>query len=1075
MAEQTFRSPGFFEREIDLSGQEVEPTGTPAGVIGTAERGPAFIPVTVGSISDFTARFGDLDPERAGPYAVNEYLKWKDAVTFMRVLGAGSNDTSSEISNTRTYGIVSKAGFKATAKTYTRTDDAGVDHTLTTGQPVFLQAQHYISASVEGFAFPQFSDNSSFLVTAASASNVAYVTRAMILPSTGSRIIITDMTASTAWPPSPESTTGDDPINFPNNVCHLARDSSKDFYRKFRIIVSSSAGAVWANDDNIPGCRMYTASLNPTSDDYISRVLNTDPTDFQEKQHLLYLDFPVEHELAPIREILGGTAYSVANSTIMLCSGSGVTNAEGGQSDTYGNSFGRFDTRYTTPQTPPIISQPFGSTEYDLFHFETISDGAYGSDQLKISIANIRASTDENYPYSQFEVQVRKFGDSDEAKEVIETFPDVSLDPKSDRFIGKQIGDFKPRFNFDSLDLDEQRIVVSGKYPNISRYIRVVLNQKVYDGEVPRDATPFGFRGIPVLKTSDSMTDDANTVLEGRDNLQLGNKMKMDWIGSTDVVGRRVCGMVENRLSGSILPPLPLRFKVTKGNVPQTAGPYIGYPSSKERADSRLYWGTKYLRCGDENTVSNAGLNPNAGTLINETVRSYGKFQGIIGLDNLVTGTGADVFNDNKFTMARVALSTTAMTNLTGSAGQHMLEAAYLRDKYPESTKYTINDGLTSGRFTFATLIASSSVKFNRFTPYAKFTIPFFGGFDGLNILDKDEYYLNDKAAATDTGGKAGDSITGGLGLVGTDDGSMMGKGAQNNAVFSYTKAVNIMTDPLTVRHNLLAVPGIRDPFITDEAMTGVKAYSLAMYVMDAQHYDEDGNRLFLDNPKRPDVRETVEQFEGRRVDNNYTATYFPDVFIDDETNNRPVMVPSSVAAYGALAYNDSVAFPWFAPAGFNRGALGFVRNTEVRLTSGDRDSLYDARINPIANFPDGGFVIFGQKTLQITRSALDRVNVRRMLLEVKRQISNVAEQLLFEPNNANTRARFISQASPILSLIQAQSGIEKFSIVMDDTNNTQEDVEANKLNGRIVVVPTRAIEFIAIDFIITNAGVEFA
>ena len=118
---------------------------------------------------------------------------------------------------------------------------------------------------------------------------------------------------------------------------------------------------------------------------------------------------------------------------------------------------------------------------------------------------------------------------------------------------------------------------------------------------------------------------------------------------------------------------------------------------------------------------------------------------------------------------------------------------------------------------------------------------------------------------------------------------------------------------------------------------------------------------------------------------------------------------------------------------------------------------------------------IFGQKTLQINRSALDRVNVRRMLLEVKRQVSTVAEKLLFEPNNSTTRSRFIAQAAPALALIQSQSGIEKFSIVMDDTNNTQEDVEGNRLNGRIVVVPTRAIEFIAIDFIITNAGVEFA
>ena len=119
MAEQTFRSPGFFEREIDLSGRETEPTGTPAGVIGVAERGPAFIPVTIGSMADFNARFGDLDPKMAGPYAVNEYLKHKDAVTYMRVLGAGSNDTTAEIEATRTYGIVAKAGFKVAGTTTT--------------------------------------------------------------------------------------------------------------------------------------------------------------------------------------------------------------------------------------------------------------------------------------------------------------------------------------------------------------------------------------------------------------------------------------------------------------------------------------------------------------------------------------------------------------------------------------------------------------------------------------------------------------------------------------------------------------------------------------------------------------------------------------------------------------------------------------------------------------------------------------------------------------------------------------------------------------------------------------------
>ena len=146
----------------------------------------------------------------------------------------------------------------------------------------------------------------------------------------------------------------------------------------------------------------------------------------------------------------------------------------------------------------------------------------------------------------------------------------------------------------------------------------------------------------------------------------------------------------------------------------------------------------------------------------------------------------------------------------------------------------------------------------------------------------------------------------------------------------------------------------------------------------------------------------------------------------------------------------------------------------KVRLNQADRDELYEARINPIATFPQAGFVIFGQKTLQLSRSALDRVNVRRMLLEIKRLISNVANKIVFEQNTPQTRSRFVSQVTPLLATVQAQQGVDQFKVVMDSSNNTQEDIENNVLNGRIVVVPTRAVEFVAIDFIITNAGVSF-
>jgi phage tail sheath protein FI len=235
---------------------------------------------------------------------------------------------------------------------------------------------------------------------------------------------------------------------------------------------------------------------------------------------------------------------------------------------------------------------------------------------------------------------------------------------------------------------------------------------------------------------------------------------------------------------------------------------------------------------------------------------------------------------------------------------------------------------------------------------------------------------------------------------------------------------------------------------------------------------------LWDDSTENPDVDETSQRLQDRVIDSSYGVTYFPDVYIEDTKNNNSVVqVPTSVVAVGALAFTDREYRPWFAPAGFSRGALNQVRNTRSRLTAGDRDTLYEASINPIATFPtttEPEFVIFGQKTLQLAQTALDRINVRRMLIDVKRAIITVSRNLVFEQNTPAIRARFISRVTPILAIVQAQQGIEKFRVIMDDSNNTLEDAIQNKLNGSIIIVPTRTVEFIAMDFIIDTAGVTF-
>jgi len=996
MAENTFKSPGFFEQEIELTAEKQQPTGVPAGIIGAAQMGPAFVPLTLGTFKDFENRFGTLTPEKFAPYAVREWLKHRQSVTFMRVLGAGANATTADFSNTRAHGFAKNAGFKAIPP----------DTTIKPGSVQFIGATHQITAQSD-IGYPVFTDNATFSgdtldsSTSAIGNDDVKIIRAMIINANDHSISLS---------------------NASNGSFTGATTSSDDLF--------------WVKLTRGAAERVMQVSLDPDNTKYIGKILNTDPKKFQSEGHLLWLDFAIEKELASVND---GYAVEITEGT-QTDPSSDYSQAQG--VNTFKEMYGLFNARYQAPRTTSFISQPFGKVEYDLFHFECLSDGHVANESFKVSIANIKKSADPNYEYGTFDVLVRRFEDSDFNPQVLERFVGVSLDPRSENFVARKIGDKKVVFDFDAELAEERRLVISGRYPNQSLNIRIVMNEAVYTDQVPKAALPFGFRGIPVLKTNGLLADAGGGVA-----------------------------------SAAYLPPLPYTFKATKGKVKSSNINLQGEAGDNERADARVYFGVKLSRIESTSIAgSDSILQSNLSGRQSRLARAYTKLMGIAGG---TTASGlfvddADTFNSNKFSLAKVSLNKTSISTV-GSATTEMKSACYIRNGAPRSNDYTVKDNYSAvQRITFASLIHDATPNnFNKFSKFAKFTNIFYGGWDGLNILDEDIEDLNDKAASTETGGKAANTISGGLGLEGTNNGSMMGKGKDNNVIASYRQAINQMTDSMTVRTNILAIPGIRDPYVADYAAGKVRDYSMAMYVMDIPNKNGDNERIF-DTGSRPDVEYTANDLEGRAIDNNYVASYFPDVFITDPVNNRRVLVPASIPALGALAYNDNVSYPWFAPAGFNRGALDFVENVRTRLSVSDRDDLYERRINPIANFPNGGFVIFGQKTMQITQSALDRVNVRRLLLEVKRQVVEVANVVLFEQNTPQTRARFVNLVQPRLALIQAQAGIEKFRVICDDTNNTPADAEENRLNGKIVLIPTRTIEFIAIDFIITNAGVSF-
>ena len=1037
MAETTFRSPGFFEQEIDLSAPAAPGvTGVPVGVVGTAEIGPAFVPVTVGNVSQLQQVFGTPRASDVGMQGASQYLQNGTALTFVRVLGCGANSTTTDITNTLSNGTVKNSGFlvKGVAPA------AGTD-ARHKGAVQYITAKHWVSSSAD-VGYPIFTDNNSFGVS--TGDNFVHLVRGMILLASGTRMQVLDYNQSYS------------PSNASDDVASVDPTITSNLYQKFKLVISSSSPG-YNTTDGQTGIRILTASLDPVDPSYIANILNTDPSRFEVEEHVLYADFPVEKEVAIV---------STDISSVAIVSGSNNTSTTSGDTaQSFRDAFGRFDTRYSAAKTTYFISQPYGSGEYDLFYFETLHDGANSSQKYKVSISTLAKSNNPASPYGTFTVQVRDFYDTDRSPVILEQYPNCTLNPDDDDYVARRIGDQKSLFSFDALTSAERKSYTDGSRRNVSSRIRVVMHPDVEMKKVPADALPFGFRGLPVINTSDTLTDNT-TALRG--------------FGSTSA--RRLAGVFSTHSqtshTGSILPPVPMRFKVTT-NAVDPAGGFVGKPGNLEIVDASYYWGVKSETVPSTGSISNAILQSNGSSTFNTLLASYSKLLGIQKLDVLVSGSAADAFNNNKFTLAKVAFNNSlngrtlvnALNDITGTAEQHMLETAYIRNGDIDSSNYTVRPAGEGDRLTLASLyVVTSSIYFNKFTNYAKFTNIFYGGFDGLNILDPDMMKMNDRSTSSETGGKARASVD-----IGLNSSYTPGAGTNNSIVSAYRAAAEILTNKYVSNVNVVAMPGIRDAAVTNYVSSLVQNYGFAIYLMDIPGYDYNGTRIFGETNDRPDVQQTGNNFATRRLSNNFVAVYFPDISMSDQAGtSRKIKAPASVAALAALGYNDSVSHPWYAPAGFNRGALNFVSSTSVRLNSNDRDFLYDNRINPITSFPGTGYVIFGQKTLQIGKSALDRVNVRRLVNEVKRIVSGIAETFLFEQNNATTRSALVALINPALAQVQAQQGIEGFRVIVDETNNTQVDAIANRLNGRVIIIPTRAIEFISVDFIVTDNGASF-
>ena len=328
----------------------------------------------------------------------------------------------------------------------------------------------------------------------------------------------------------------------------------------------------------------------------------------------------------------------------------------------------------------------------------------------------------------------------------------------------------------------------------------------------------------------------------------------------------------------------------------------------------------------------------------------------------------------------------------------------------------------------------------------------FQGGFDGVNIFDKEKANLTGTASIREAQDeKAADKFTG-------------------PTVMSYRKAIDVLSDKSAAEFQLLAIPGQKSPSVTDYAITACENRFDAMLIMDIVSKDA-LDSVIEDDLIRPSVRKTIKDFSNRVLNTSFAAAYFPDVLIRRASDLAPIVVPPSVGMLGVMSRNDAIADPWFAPAGLQRGRLTNSIDTQVQMNRDLLNELYDVDVNPIyvpAGRP-GEVYAFGQKTLLQDQSALDRINVRRLLIDIRRKVKKIGEQLLFEPNRESTLSRFESLVEPIMSNVKKRRGVVRYKVQIDTTTTTQNDIENNTIRGKIYLQPTKSVEFISLDFVVTN------
>lgn len=525
--------------------------------------------------------------------------------------------------------------------------------------------------------------------------------------------------------------------------------------------------------------------------------------------------------------------------------------------------------------------------------------------------------------------------------------------------------------------------------------------------------TDFGKFDLEVREFND--TDRSKSVVEAYPNLSL-DPTDPNYIAR--VIGDRLLKfdvsrnkMVETGDFNNV--SRLIRVEMTTGSFPNAALPW-GF-RGLEKPDLMV---SASIGTDNANLSSGVPALPYVANLLDKESQAEAQSNIYFGMETVLSGS----------VLARM----TKLPVMTGSDSDFSL--GLVSGSTINTLVYTPNLSLTSS----AMKVPGTSTTQTSLEPtYAKFTVPVAFGYDGFDRRKADPLKNETELVSV----------------------SQLGTQALR-------QAVDIISDPDFIDINLLAIPGIFSSKVVDYAITKVENRGDAFYVADI-------------SGTTPTA--VIQEVKGRGFDTNYAGIYYPSIKVYDDVNKMARVIPASIPAIGAIAFNDRVGYAWLAPAGLNRAGLskdtiGFdVLAIMDQLKQDERDALYEARVNPIARFPDvPQGVIWGQKTLQLRSSALDRINVRRLLIKAKKLVASAVKFLVFEPADPTTMTRFKQLVNPLLADIQQKRGLANFKVVMDSTINTPDVIDRNQLKGQIYLVPLKAAEFITVDFVISPSGATF-